>query len=181
MTNAETVRADMTGGAKAPPPSARDARRTAAAILEVLAGTCTPTDAAAALGVSLPRYYTLESRALEGLVAACEPHGKGRGVSPERELAKAQRECDRLRKEGLRYQSLARIAQRAVGFSAPASKAKDTGKGRRRRKPVVRALVAVARLKEETEKISANPAPLTPLAGNYEGVANARAGRQEES
>ena len=157
MSSAEPARAEATGGAKAcpepgrraPPPSPRDARRTAAAILEVLAGACTPTEAATALAVSLPRYYLLETRALEGLVAACEPRDRGRGRSPEKDFAESRRECDRLRKECLRYQSLARTAQRAVGFVPPA-KPKETapGKGRRRRKPVVRALVAAARIRE---------------------------------
>lgn len=41
-----------------------EARKLAAAILEVLGGTLTPADAAAAMGVSPPRYYLLESRAL---------------------------------------------------------------------------------------------------------------------
>jgi len=36
-----------------------DARRTAAAILDVLGGVRTPSDAAVAVGVSLPRYYAL--------------------------------------------------------------------------------------------------------------------------
>jgi hypothetical protein len=56
----------------------RDANRVAAAILEVLAGVRTPTDAAQALVVSVPRYYQLEQRALEGLIAACEPRRLGR-------------------------------------------------------------------------------------------------------
>lgn len=43
-----------------------DARRRAAAVLEVLAGARTPTQAAEALGVSLPRYYLLEQRAIGG-------------------------------------------------------------------------------------------------------------------
>ena len=34
-----------------------EAKRVAAAILEVLAGARTPTEAAQALGLSLPRYY----------------------------------------------------------------------------------------------------------------------------
>jgi hypothetical protein len=38
-------------------PISREAQRFAAAILEVLAGIRTPTDAAAVLGVSVPRYY----------------------------------------------------------------------------------------------------------------------------
>jgi hypothetical protein len=47
-----------------------EAKRTSSAILEVLAGARSPVDAAGALGITLPRYYALESRALEGFLAA---------------------------------------------------------------------------------------------------------------
>jgi hypothetical protein len=47
------------------------------AILEVLAGLRTPAEAAQSLQISLPRYYVLETRALEGLVAGCEPKPLG--------------------------------------------------------------------------------------------------------
>jgi hypothetical protein len=46
-------------------------------ILEVLAGMRTPTEAATVVGLSVPRYYLWEQRALEGLVRACEPRPKG--------------------------------------------------------------------------------------------------------
>jgi hypothetical protein len=144
----------------------RDAKRTAAAILEVLAGARAPAQAAEALGVSANRYYQLESRALQGLVDACEPRPKGPGVSPEKELAKVRREADRLSKEAARYQALARVTQRAVGIRppGPAKPGKD-GKGRRRRRPAVRALKAVEGLKAHVE--AAKPpsgAPLTAPA-----------------
>src|SRR5438270_790739 len=45
--------------------SSREAQRAAALILEVLAGGRTPTQAAEALSVSLPRYYQLETRAVD--------------------------------------------------------------------------------------------------------------------
>ncbi len=64
-----------------PRPASREAQRLAAAILEVLAGVRTPTDAAAALEISLPRYYLWEQRALAGLVAACEPRPVGQTIS----------------------------------------------------------------------------------------------------
>ncbi len=50
-----------------------EAQRLAATILEVLAGLRSPPEASQALAVSLPRYYQLEARALEGLVAALAP------------------------------------------------------------------------------------------------------------
>ena len=61
-----------------PQPVSREAQRVAAAILEVLAGVRTPTEAAAAVGLSVPRYYLWEQRALEGLVRACEPRPRAR-------------------------------------------------------------------------------------------------------
>jgi hypothetical protein len=47
------------------------ARKQAAAILEVLAGERTPMQAAEALAVSLPRYYVLETQAVQGILLAC--------------------------------------------------------------------------------------------------------------
>jgi len=124
-----------------------DARRTAAAILDVLGGVRTPSNAAVAVGVSLPRYYALESRAIEGLVKACEARPKGRAASPDRELQVLRRENERLRREVDRKQALVRAQQRAVGLSIPDPK---VTKGKRRRKPVVRALKAAQVLRSET-------------------------------
>ncbi len=64
-------------------------------ILEVLAGVKTPTQAAADLGTSLPRYYQLETRALEGLVAALEPRPKGKQPLPANQIAALERELER--------------------------------------------------------------------------------------
>jgi hypothetical protein len=122
-----------------------EAKRVAAAILEVLGGIRMPTDAATALGVSLPRYYHLESRALSGFLSACEPRPIGRVRSTESELALAQKEVNRLQKECARYSALVRVAQRTVGLAAPQlpkPNAKGSGK-KRRKKATVRALKAV--------------------------------------
>jgi len=133
-----------------PPQGTAEAKQRAAAILEVLAGTRTPADAAAALGVSLPRYYLLEQRALQGLVAACEPRPKGRVADEARRIAELQRSVSRWERECLRQQALSRALQRAVGLSAaPPGKASgaSTGKKTRRRKPAARALKAAASLR----------------------------------
>lgn len=94
-----------------------DAKRIAGAILEVLAGVRSITDAALALGVTSARYYALEARAVAGLIAACEPRGpgplSGQGLASEIERLRGER--DRLRDEAARYQALARIAQTAFG------------------------------------------------------------------
>lgn len=126
----------------------RDARRLGALILEVLAGQRVPAEAAAEAGVSLPRYYQLEARALEGLIKACEPRTKGRRVSPEQEVARLKAEIERLERANARGQALLRLSQRAVGISAKPKTKKS--KGRRKRKPVARALKAAARLRDET-------------------------------
>jgi len=124
----------------------------AAAILEVLAGVRTPTDAATALGVSLPRYYALEVRALEGLLRACERRPRGRRLTAERELGKLRREVERLKREAARAQALLRTAQRAVGLRPPEAgrpKVDSSGKKRRRRRPTTRALRAVELLRAD--------------------------------
>ena len=54
-------------------PISRDAQRFATGILEVLAGVRTPTDAAAAMGISVPRYYLWErgTRSTGGARGGC--------------------------------------------------------------------------------------------------------------
>jgi len=147
-----------------------EARRVTAAILEVLAGAVTPTDAARALGVSVGRYYQLECRALSGMVAGCEPRTKGPGRSLERELAALAREHERTKRELLRTQALARAAQRAVGLSALHAPKKPGGKpGKRHHKPVVRAMRAAERLKSSVTE------PAIGAAARSENLAGAMA------
>jgi hypothetical protein len=136
--------------------TSREARRAAACILEVLGGSRTPTQAAKELGVSIPRYYLLEARAFEGLLSACEPRGQGRVKSEASQLAQAQKEAQQLRQQCARYSALARVAQRTIGLSAPPPKVqtKAKGKGRGSRKPVVRALKAVERLREGLPEVA---------------------------
>jgi hypothetical protein len=123
------------------------AKRIAAAILEVLGGIRLPSDASTALGISLPRYYQLETRALNGLIEACEPRAKGRVRSVQSELSAAQREIATLKRDCSRQQALVRLTQRTVGLSAP-QPPKPGPKGmRKRRTPTVRALKVVAMLK----------------------------------
>ncbi|NJO56017.1 MAG: hypothetical protein HC834_06230 [Rhodospirillales bacterium] len=139
-----------------------EARKLAAAILEVLGGLRLPTDAAKALGISLPRYYQLESRALSGLLSACEPRQKGRVRSVENELDTLRKELARSQREAARYAALARIAQRTVGLPAPQPVKREPGK-RRTKKPTVRALRAVDVIKSmssgETSAGSAGEQP----------------------
>lgn len=135
------------------PEASSEAKRVAAAVLEVLAGMRGPCEAAQVLGISLARYYQLENRALDGLLAACEPRRRGRGQGGPTELATLRRECERLRRECARQQALVRAAQKTVGFTPPPPEPADepsgSGRKRRRRRPRARALRAAALLREE--------------------------------
>jgi hypothetical protein len=130
--------------------NSKEAKRWVVAILEVLGGTRTPQQASDALGMSLPRYYQVEARALQALLGACEPKPRGRQPDPGKEIAQLQRENERLQRELSRQQSLARMA-RSIGLPAPApTTAKANGKKSRKRKPATRALTLAARLQQET-------------------------------
>ena len=124
-----------------------EARRQAAGILEVLAGARPPAEVAQQLAISLTRYYIIESRALQGLLAACEPRPRGRARAPGSELAALRRECEQLRRQAARQQALLRVTGRALGLAgaaaAPSAEAGPEGpKKRRQRKPKARALQA---------------------------------------
>lgn len=145
-----------------PPTASPQARRQAAAILEVLAGVLRPAEAAQALSTSLPRYYQLERRALTALLAACEPVLRGSRVNHARQLVVLERENRRLKRECDRQQALVRAVERSLGLAlspvakAPA-KSKDQppesngAKRRRRRRPTVRALKMARSLQVETQ------------------------------
>ena len=141
----------------APPHGSSPARLRAAAILEVLAGVRRPSEAAQALGTSLPRYYQLEQRALAGLLRACEPSLRGPRLDPTRQLAKLERENQRLKRECDRQQALVRMAERSLGLPGPAAvkppakgqevASQNGSKKRRKRRPSVRALQVVRGLR----------------------------------
>lgn len=134
-----------------------EAKRRAAVILEVLAGSRRPSEAATALGVTVPRYYFLEAQALAGLLAACEPRTLA-GPRPETRLAQLEKQLRERERECARQQALVRAAQRTVGLAAPpivkpvaggktAANGVKNGRSRRRRKPTVRALKAAGALR----------------------------------
>jgi hypothetical protein len=134
-----------------------EARRLAAAILEVLAGTQMPSEAARAVGLSLPRYYQLELRAVAGLVAACERRRGGRGRSSGGGVAELRRECERLRRECARQQALVRATRRTVGLTpSPPPPPPEAGRKRRRR-PTARALKMAALLQPQGGSPPADP------------------------
>src|SRR5208283_2694289 len=142
------MRRHQVGGADLGKDRGVEAKRLAAAILEVLAGVRTPTEAATALGLSVPRYYQVETQALRGLLEACEPKPRGRVRSVETEVKTLSKENQRLQRELTRHQALARAAQRVVGLSPPAPVVNKAGKKPRKRR-VARALSVAERLKQE--------------------------------
>jgi len=144
------------GGAGLGKDATHEAQRLAAAILEVLAGVRTPGQAAEALGMSQARYFQIETRAMQALVAGCEPRPRGPGRSADQELAALKRQHERLQRELGRQQTLVRLAQRNIGLAPPKPAAgkpngKDKGKKRRRR-PVVRALRAAEVLQQRSQE-----------------------------
>ena len=150
------MRRHQVGGADLGKDRGVEAKRLAAAILEVLAGVRTPTEAATALGLSVPRYYQVETQALRGLLQACEPKPRGRVRLVKSEVETLSKENQRLQRELTRHQTLARAAQRAVGLSPPAPVVNKAGKKPRKRR-VARALSVAERLKQETIPTAGTP------------------------
>jgi hypothetical protein len=143
--------------------ASREARRLAAAILEVLAGLRTPPQAARDLGLSLPRYYILENRALHGLLAACEARPRGKVRSAASEATALRQDNERLQRELARQQTLVRAAQRTIGLPAPTATPPKPGKKPRRRRPVARALSVAQRLRQQDD-LAAAAERATPTA-----------------
>ncbi len=149
-----------------------EAKRQAAVVLEVLSGLRGTEDGSHAMGVSLTRYYALETRALQGLITALEPKPKGRQRRPEDELEGLRRERERLERELGRTQALVRAAQRSLGIPGREDGSKLTGQpkgtGRKRRRRTVRAMRAAAALRGAVEegkaaaKAESKPATASP-------------------
>lgn len=161
-------------------PSAIDgsaqAKKAAHAVLEVLSGLKCPSDAAEALSVSLPRYYVLETRAIEGMVQGLEPREKGkRSKSAPSKLEAVTEERDRLKQELNRMRSLVRVAQRSVGLPGlPRGKeGKNSEKKGRKKRKVNRTRRVLSRLGHAEKKdaeveaassASAKPASSVPIS-----------------
>lgn len=136
-----------------------EAMKQAVAILETLSGIVSPTEASESLGISVNRYYQLETRALQGLVTAMEPRPRGRTLTPARERDRLQVENQRLKQDLLRYQALARTAQRTIGLA----KKRPTEAASKRRRPRVRAKTVLRTLRPKASE--------TPAAEPGEGSA----------
>jgi hypothetical protein len=134
------------------------AQKTAAVVLEVLAGSLGVKEAAQGLGISEMSYYHTEDRALKGLASACEPAVKGPGQDPDKALADLRKENTRLERALKRYQALTRATQRAAGLMIPRPpepKPDKNGKHRKPRRPMARALRAAARFKAGADQAPA--------------------------
>lgn len=132
------------------PGGSPEARRIAAVILENWAGVRAPPQAATALGVSLPRYYQLEQRAVGALVAACEPRPRGPGPNLERQVRALERQLATGRRDCARLQALLRTSQRTIGLPAVEPPAKPAPGKRRPKRPTVRALKLAETLKADS-------------------------------
>jgi hypothetical protein len=129
------------------------AQRFAATILEVLGGLRSPPEAAEALAVTLPRYYQLEARALEGLVAALAPRPKGKQPSLQLRITALEKQLEAARRQCSRQEALVRVTQRALGMATAAkpSEPPRDARGRKKRRPTVRALKAARTLHTQSE------------------------------
>ncbi len=149
---------------KGPPPAATlsQAQRFAATILEVLGGLRSPPEAAEALAISLPRYYQLEARALEGLVTALAPRPQGKQPSLQIRIAALEKQLEAARRQCSRQEALVRVTQRALGL-ATATKPSEPrdARGRKKRRPTVRALKAARTLQAQSQTADAKNAVQT--------------------
>ncbi len=150
---------------KGPPPAATlsQAQRFAATILEVLGGLRSPPEAAEALAISLPRYYQLEARALEGLVTALAPRPQGKQPSLQIRIAALEKQLEAARRQCSRQEALVRVTQRALGLATAAkpSEPPRDARGRKKRRPTVRALKAARTLQAQSQTADAKNAVQT--------------------
>lgn len=145
------------GGAALGKDAGQETQRTAAAVLDVLAGVRTPSQAAEALGVSQARYFQVETRAVQALVDSCAPRPRGPGRNVDKELVSLRRQLQRLQQEVSRQQTLLRLAQRSIGLPPPrpttVTKPSGTARSKKRpRHPVVRALRAAEALHRRSQE-----------------------------
>src|SRR5260370_26392773 len=113
--------------------------------MAVLADSRASSEDALALGEALPRYFQVETRALRGLLEACEPRPRGRGPSIAKEVTGLRQENQRLQRDMMRQQALVRAAQRSVGLTPPTPTPSKSGKKIRKRR-VARPLHLATRL-----------------------------------
>lgn len=137
-TQAKKTKGTITGS--------EEARKATAVVLEVISGSRGTQSATEVLGISLMKYYMMEERALQGMVTALEPRPRGRRAPrPEDELARAEKERERLKREVGRMQTLLRLVRKSAKLQDPVIVKK--GHGKRPRKVVGRVDKMLARLR----------------------------------
>jgi hypothetical protein len=127
-----------------------EAKRQAAVVLEVMSGSRGAQEGADVLGISAIRYYTLENRALQGMVKALEPRPKGRRMrSPEDAMRQVEKEREQYKREVGRLQTLLRMVRKSVHLQEPrlVRGVESKEKGKKVRKPLKRVEKLIERLK----------------------------------
>jgi hypothetical protein len=155
-------RRTLPGGAQASP----EARRRGLGILQVFSGMRTPTEASAALGVTLNRYYQLEGRAVVAMLKALEPLPRGRQRTSAGEIEKLRKAKERAEREAARSLALVRASQKALGLLPPARKEDGT---KRARRPRVRAKALIEAI-EAVPEVAAPERTAVPEAAAGAGV-----------
>ena len=135
----------------------KEAKKHAAIVLEVLSGVRGPQEGCEVMGVSLSRYYQLETRGLQGLITALEPKPRGRQSRPEDEITKLHDENRRLKRDNIRNQSLLRSVERSMGIRSTIAgkgktKAKKTGRRRVRVSRATRVIGALRKAEAPEQK-----------------------------
>lgn len=103
------------------------------AVLKVVTGQWTVTEAAAEVGMSRNRFQTLMHRSLEAMLAELGQKPAGRPPRPERER-QLEEEAARLRRENERLQGRVGTIDRLLGVASDMLKGRIETSGRQRRK-----------------------------------------------
>lgn len=152
MEDTKKMQAKRTKGTRKPEAitGSEEAKRQAAVILEVMSGVRSAQEGAEVLGISSMRYYTLEDRALQGMVRSLEPRPKGRRMqTPEDTLKAVEKEREKYRREVGRLQTLLRMVRKSVHLQEPRTLrgVGTTASGKKVKKPLRRADRLLERLK----------------------------------
>ena len=126
----------------------KGAKASLVVILETLAGASTTGEAAERLGVSLSRYYQLETRALQGMLTALEPRPRGPRKTKDGEIKALRAEKREVERELRRATSLLRAATRSVGVKAATKRVKK----RARRRATARGATVLATIRQDTKE-----------------------------
>ena len=127
----------------------KGAKASLVVILETLSGASTTGEAAERLGVSLSRYYQLETRALQGMLTALEPRPRGPRKTKDGEIKALRAEKREVERELRRATSLLRAATRSVGVKAV--KKKGAKKKRARRRGKARGATVLATIRQDAQ------------------------------